>query len=144
MTSAEVVVTNREPAVWIKRPGREPGTVYYYRRPDGRLFKGLPPDLEQLGESVYTSANFLPAAPLKVYFDFTNRCNLSCRHCITSSSPTVDTSNELRTSRITELVREMADMGCLELATGGGMPSRIGFRPNKSNRARPADRRPIR
>jgi MoaA/NifB/PqqE/SkfB family radical SAM enzyme len=73
-------------------------------------------------ESTYTSTAFLGIAPLKAYFDFTNRCNLSCRHCITSSSPDVDTSEELSTERIKELIAELARIGVLEVATGGGEP----------------------
>jgi MoaA/NifB/PqqE/SkfB family radical SAM enzyme len=74
------------------------------------------------GESMYVSALFAANAPLKVYFDFTRLCNLACRHCITSSGPTVDRSNELPTTRILDLVAEMASYGVLELAIGGGEP----------------------
>jgi MoaA/NifB/PqqE/SkfB family radical SAM enzyme len=114
--------TERRSAYWIKRPGRVSGRWYYYRRHDGVLFDGLPP-LPEIGtESIYTSTAFLAIAPLKVYFDFTNRCNLSCRHCITSSSPDVDTSEELSAERINELIAEIARIGVLEIATGGGEP----------------------
>jgi MoaA/NifB/PqqE/SkfB family radical SAM enzyme len=73
-------------------------------------------------EKVYTSPKFLSNAPLKAYFDFTNRCNLKCKHCITASSPDVDTSAELPTSRILEIVTEFAEFGVLEIAVGGGEP----------------------
>jgi MoaA/NifB/PqqE/SkfB family radical SAM enzyme len=114
--------SERRSAYWIKRPGRVSGKWYYYRRHDGVLFDGLPPLSEIRTESTYTSPAFLGIAPLKVYFDFTNRCNLSCRHCITSSSPDVDTSEELSTERINELIAEIARIGVLEIATGGGEP----------------------
>ena len=114
--------TERRSAYWIKRPGRTSERWYYYRRHDGVLFDGLPP-LPEIGtKSAYTSTAFLGIAPLKTYFDFTNRCNLSCRHCITSSSPDVDTSEELSTERIKELIAEIARIGVLEIATGGGEP----------------------
>jgi MoaA/NifB/PqqE/SkfB family radical SAM enzyme len=114
--------TERRSAYWIKRPGRVSGKWYYYRHHDGVLFDGLPPLPEIRTQPIYTSTTFLGIAPLKVYFDFTNRCNLSCRHCITSSSPDVDTSEELSTERINELVAEIARIGVLEIATGGGEP----------------------
>ena len=114
--------TERRSAYWIKRPGRTSERWYYYRRHDGVLFDGLPLLSEIRTKSTYTSTTFLGIAPLKTYFDFTNRCNLSCRHCITSSSPDVDTSEELSTERIKELIAEIARIGVLEIATGGGEP----------------------
>ena len=114
--------TERRSAYWIKRPGRTSEGWYYYRHHDGVLFDGLPPLSEIRTKSTYTSTTFLGIAPLKTYFDFTNRCNLSCRHCITSSSPDVDTSEELSTERIKELIAEIARIGVLEIATGGGEP----------------------
>ncbi len=62
------------------------------------------------------------ALPLKVYFDMTYRCNLTCRHCITASSPYADVSNELSTPRILELIDEMAAAGIQQIAVGGGEP----------------------
>ena len=120
-TMAETAVHDRPSAHWIMRPGRAPGSVYYYKQSDGRLFNSIPLFTEPVTH-VYTSPSFLGTAPLKVYFDFTNRCNLNCRHCITSSSPHVDTTGELSPERIISLVNEMAQLGVLELATGGGEP----------------------
>jgi MoaA/NifB/PqqE/SkfB family radical SAM enzyme len=117
----DTTVHDRTSAHWIMRPGRAPGSAYYYQQRDGRLFDGMPSLADPI-TSVYTSPRFLGTAPLKVYFDFTNRCNLSCRHCITSSSPHVDTTGELSPERIISLVNEMAQLGVLELATGGGEP----------------------
>jgi MoaA/NifB/PqqE/SkfB family radical SAM enzyme len=62
------------------------------------------------------------ALPLKVYFDMTYRCNLTCRHCITASSPYADVSNELSTPRILTLLDEMAAAGIQQIAVGGGEP----------------------
>lgn len=128
IVATQYVVDNRAgnaercSAYWIKRPGRVSGRWYYYRRHDGVLFDGQPPLPKIRTGSIYTSTAFLGIAPLKTYFDFTNRCNLSCRHCITSSSPHVDTSEELSTERIKELIAEIARIGVLEVATGGGEP----------------------
>ncbi len=120
--SYPAITRDRKQAYWVKRPGRAPRSEYYYRRHDGILLQSAPPLSEPGNRAIYTSTKFLPSAPLKIYFDFTNRCNLSCRHCITSSSPTVDTSDELSPTRITELIMEIAELGALELATGGGEP----------------------
>ncbi|MEN9612878.1 MAG: hypothetical protein RLZZ628_3692 [Bacteroidota bacterium] len=62
------------------------------------------------------------ALPLKVYFEMTYRCNLTCRHCVTASSPYSDVSNELSTTRILELVDEMAASGIRQITIGGGEP----------------------
>lgn len=115
------VAADRGSAQWVMRPALSSVTAYYYRQHDGRLFNGIPARGVK-GASLYTSASFLDIAPLKAYFDFTNRCNLTCRHCITSSSPVIDTSDELSPERIVGLVAEMASLGVLEIATGGGEP----------------------
>jgi MoaA/NifB/PqqE/SkfB family radical SAM enzyme len=62
------------------------------------------------------------ALPLKVYFEMTYRCNLTCRHCATSSSPYSNISTELSTRRILALVDEMAEAGIQEITVGGGEP----------------------
>lgn len=115
------MVSDRRSAGWIRRPVRDRTQMYFYQKSSGALFRGGPPSITS-GDSVFTSSSFVAEAPLKVYFDFTNKCNLACRHCITSSSPDVDTTGELAGSRIIQLVNEMASMGVLELATGGGEP----------------------
>lgn len=120
--SPRTLPSGRRKAYWVARPSRQAGLPLLYRRGDGVIFRGEPPVGEGSTESTYTAATFLPHAPLKVFLDYTNRCNLSCRHCITSSSPTVDTSTELPTARICELVSELADLGVLEIAVGGGEP----------------------
>lgn len=105
---------------WIRRAGRG-GSELWYRRADGALFKERPADLDPAGESVEVRTG--PGdAPLKVYVDATNRCNLSCRHCISSSGPDADTSAELETDRLLSLIDELADLGVLEVAMAGGEP----------------------
>ena len=73
-------------------------------------------------KDVFNSPTFSSIAPLKVYLDPSYRCNLSCRHCMTSSSPYVDTSVEIPLDRVFELVREVAFSGAMELSIGGGEP----------------------
>ncbi len=67
-------------------------------------------------------SSFIGTAPLKVYFDNTYLCNLACKHCITNSSPHVETSNELDTDRVINIINELSSIGVLEIAIGGGEP----------------------
>ena len=113
--------TGRDAAEWVLRPGRGEGTTYFYRRTDGTLFKARPAELGP-ESGVFSSSSFLGWAPLKAYVDLTNRCNLACRHCITDSSPAVDTSVELTGERIVALVGELARIGVLEVGVAGGEP----------------------
>lgn len=71
---------------------------------------------------IYSPPTFDSRAPLKVYFDFSYLCNLECRHCITNSSPRVDRQNELPADRIAAIMDELASVGVLEIAVGGGEP----------------------
>jgi MoaA/NifB/PqqE/SkfB family radical SAM enzyme len=73
-------------------------------------------------ENTFYLPSFTPDAPLKVYFDPTYRCNLRCRHCITSSSPDIDSSNELDLFQMKQLFRQLASIGVLEIAITGGEP----------------------
>ena len=116
------IASIRRQASWPRCHAFRDGGLLHYRRRDGALFEQTPSHAELGRGLVYSSASFVREAPLKAYFDFTNRCNLSCRHCITSSSPQVDTSTELPTARILTLVSELADIGVLEIAVGGGEP----------------------
>ena len=114
------ITTNRTEAEWIARPALGPGGRIFYRRHDGKYFWNK--DRPHITEPVFVSRSFIINSPLKAYFDFTNRCNLQCLHCITSSSPYADISTELPTPRILELTSELADIGVLEVATAGGEP----------------------
>lgn len=112
----------RKQSEWVTRLTTAQGGKVYYQRTTGRLYEELPEVLEGNQEAAYTSESFLAYAPLRVYFDFTYRCNFECKHCITSSSPHVDTKGELPTERILELASELAAIGVLELQTSGGEP----------------------
>jgi MoaA/NifB/PqqE/SkfB family radical SAM enzyme len=113
--------SSRLTAAWVTRAGRAPGAVFFYRRADGALFKTRPEDMRE-DEPTFTSEKFVGWAPLKAYVDITNRCNLACRHCFTNSSPAVDTSVEMTTPRLVELVKELATLGVLEVGLAGGEP----------------------
>lgn len=104
----------------MKRPAVGPGGILFYHLKDGKQYWAN--ELPEITEPVFSSDSFQVTAPLKAYLDFTYRCNLECRHCITESSPLVDISTELPTPRILELTSELADIGVLEIAVAGGEP----------------------
>lgn len=60
------------------------------------------------------------SAPLKVYFSCTKSCNFRCKHCYSSSGDPYP--DELTTQEIKKLIDELANIGCFEMAIGGGEP----------------------
>jgi radical SAM protein with 4Fe4S-binding SPASM domain len=59
-------------------------------------------------------------APFLVVWDFTHRCNLSCKHCYSNSGAIQE--NELTTEEALEVVDQLADFGVTALAFSGGEP----------------------
>jgi len=59
-------------------------------------------------------------APFLVVWDFTHKCNLSCKHCYSNSGVTRET--ELTTEEALEVVNQLADFGVIALAFSGGEP----------------------
>ncbi|QSZ68034.1 radical SAM protein [Methanofollis aquaemaris] len=103
---------------WIKRTvGR---SEIYYDRTSGAIHTFPPHDAG--GDEVWVPPEGHPLAPLRLYYDPTYRCNLSCRHCITRSAPTADTSGELSFERACTLLSECARAGILDVALTGGEP----------------------
>lgn len=60
------------------------------------------------------------SAPLKIYMDFTYKCNLRCIHCLTSSG--MKAKKEIDTDSMKKLLTEMNDAGIFEINVGGGEP----------------------
>ena len=55
-----------------------------------------------------------------VFWNLTNRCNLSCKHCYSQSDPQLRTEGELTTTEALGLIDDLAGMGVpLILFTGG-------------------------
>ena len=105
---------------WVHRKTLD-GDIYY--DVDTReVYRDGISEVLDTGEDVYSLPTFDSRAPLKVYFDFTYLCNLECRHCITNSSPRADRQNELPSERIVVIMDELAAVGVLEIAIGGGEP----------------------
>jgi len=111
---------HRRERTWVHRWSAD-GPSLWYHLADGALHRTRPDDLDR-PDTVLDTREATTGAPLKVYVDLTNRCNLSCRHCISDSGPHVDTSAELGTDRLLALVDELAGMGVLEIASAGGEP----------------------
>lgn len=62
----------------------------------------------------------MPARPSRVYLDVTNRCQLACRHCCTSSGhPDPD---ELTGAELIDVVDQVRRMGVPNLVLSGGEP----------------------
>jgi radical SAM protein with 4Fe4S-binding SPASM domain len=59
-------------------------------------------------------------APFLIVWDFTHNCNLSCKHCY-SSSGTIQ-EDELTTKQALEVVDQLADAGLTAIAFSGGEP----------------------
>ena len=59
-------------------------------------------------------------APFLVVWDFTHKCNLSCKHCYSNSGAA--SQEELTTKEAIEVVDQLADFGVIALAFSGGEP----------------------
>ncbi|MBP2144781.1 radical SAM protein with 4Fe4S-binding SPASM domain [Methanofollis sp. W23] len=103
---------------WIKRTVGK--SEIYYDRTSGAIHTYPPHDMER--DEVWVPPESHPLAPLRLYYDPTYRCNLSCRHCITRSSPTADASGELTLNQACTLLSECARAGILDVAVTGGEP----------------------
>lgn len=59
-------------------------------------------------------------APLRMYFNVTNACNLTCRHCVNSSGKPLQ--DELTTAEMRALIDRLAELFVLEVKFAGGEP----------------------
>jgi radical SAM protein with 4Fe4S-binding SPASM domain len=59
-------------------------------------------------------------APFLVVWDFTHKCNLSCKHCYSDSGTA--SQKELSTKEALDVVDQLADFGVTALAFSGGEP----------------------
>ncbi len=59
-------------------------------------------------------------APFLIVWDFTHKCNLSCKHCYSNSGAVNE--EELTTKEAIEVVDQLADAGVTALAFSGGEP----------------------
>ena len=63
---------------------------------------------------------FVPGAPFLVVWNFTQQCNLRCKHCYASAGSSG--LNELNTNEALKVVDKLADAGITILAFSGGEP----------------------
>lgn len=61
------------------------------------------------------------AAPFLVVWQFTNKCNLNCKHCY-ASAMSESMPDELTTEEAKELIEELAKCGVVAIAFSGGEP----------------------
>lgn len=60
------------------------------------------------------------SAPLKLFVSVSDRCNLSCEHCMSSSSP--EGEKRLTNEDLMTIADEAADAGVFQITIGGGEP----------------------
>jgi len=63
---------------------------------------------------------FVTGAPLFVVWNFTNRCNLRCKHCYQNASSSLPA--ELTTNEALRVVKELSDADVTSIAFSGGEP----------------------
>jgi MoaA/NifB/PqqE/SkfB family radical SAM enzyme len=56
----------------------------------------------------------------ELWFHITNNCNVTCTHCLVSSSP--GARGELRAARILDIAKQASTLGCTVFALSGGEP----------------------
>lgn len=61
------------------------------------------------------------SAPVRIYFEFTGKCNLACRYCFTSSSPEKETG--MSTEMVKSLLEDMKNSGVINVRFTGGEPT---------------------
>lgn len=59
-------------------------------------------------------------SPMDVTLSVTMKCNLRCKHCGLSCSPTSEYPQELNTAEMIDLLKQMEDVGVVSLSLSGG------------------------
>jgi mycofactocin radical SAM maturase len=62
------------------------------------------------------------SAPITVTWEVTNRCNLRCAHCLSSSGPEADTRTDLTLAEAKAVVDQLAAARVFQIHFGGGEP----------------------
>lgn len=85
-------------------------------------FQTLHDRLPQCVTTPYTRRNtqHTPLPLEELWLHITDQCNLSCSHCLFSSTP--DTTTSLRTDQAVSLIHQAHDAGCAIIALTGGEP----------------------
>lgn len=59
------------------------------------------------------------SAPLKIYLDITDKCNMNCKHCLNQD---LHSENEIDFNTIKEIAYECSKLGVFYIKLGGGEP----------------------
>jgi len=62
--------------------------------------------------------SLVPSAPIRIYWEMTRHCNLTCTHCFVTSSPQLPMG--MPTDELMRMLREMHKIGVIELRLTGG------------------------
>jgi sulfatase maturation enzyme AslB (radical SAM superfamily) len=89
----------------------------FVRDPTAR--RGLATVLRGIAKYGITKPQLLDA-PFLVVWNFTNACNLKCKHCYQSAG--LRTADELTTEEKFKAVEELAKAGVVSIAFSGGEP----------------------
>jgi len=92
----------------LRKTFRDP----YFRRGLASVIRGM--------ADFGISEPFTPGAPFLVVWNYTNVCNLRCRHCYQTAGRSWE--EELRTDEKKRIVNELADEGVVSIAFSGGEP----------------------
>lgn len=81
--------------------------------------RGLSLVLRSIAEYGITKPQKL-IAPFLVVWDYTNRCNLNCKHCYANANERI--KDELNTEQRKYIINKLADAGVVAIAFSGGEP----------------------
>lgn len=81
--------------------------------------KGLASVLEGIGEFGLAKP-FTSYSPFLIVWNFTNACNLRCKHCYQKAEKS--TSDELNTKEVMNIIDRMGEIGITYVALSGGEP----------------------
>ena len=94
-------------------------TLFDKEKLNHRFSREMPEGSILLPERLFPRTDIL-SAPIRVYWEVTNICNLRCKHCHNSSGKSLD--DELSTDEAIKTVREMARDNIFDLRISGGEP----------------------
>ncbi|MDY0361383.1 MAG: radical SAM protein [Desulforegulaceae bacterium] len=82
---------------------------------------------QYINRILFNNSNFLnkkSSIPQKIDIELTERCNNNCIHCYINQPENDEElkKKELSTQRLKEIIKEIADLGCLSIRFTGGEP----------------------
>ena len=83
--------------------------------------RGITNVLSGIAEYGVTKPQVLKA-PFLIVWNFTNLCNLNCKHCYQYAGKEISDANELELDEKLNLINELADVNVVSIAFSGGEP----------------------